>query len=312
MIRSAAPNVGASEAEQKRARLRGIALMCAANIFFASIDTIAKLLVQSMSSVQVTWARFAGAFIVAVLLSNVLVRPDRIRSKRPFLQLTRSALLFVSNLVMVYALQFLQLDQTSSILFATPLIVAALSVPLLGERVGPRRWCAIAVGFVGVLIVIRPGFGGIHPAAFLCLAATVAVAFYNITTRVLSHADSSATTMFYTNMVGMVVLTACAPLFWTTPSPTEAFLMAAMGTVATIGHYLMIAAHRLAPASVLAPFMYTQLVWMIFYGYTVFHQLPSYWTLSGALVVIASGLYLLYREVKVKGETAPVSGDPLA
>jgi drug/metabolite transporter (DMT)-like permease len=234
------------------------------------------------------------------------------RSRRPLTQIARSVLLFVSNLVVVYALRFLQLDQSSSILFAVPFIVAALSVPLLGESIGPRRWAAIAVGFAGVLIVIRPGFGGIHPAAFLCLAATFAVALYQITTRVLSHSDSSATTMFYTNLAGTVVLTAFLPLFWVTPTPFEAVLMFMMGAIATFGHFLLIAAHRLAPASVLAPFMYTQLIWMIFYGYVVFNDLPNHWTLAGASVVIASGLYLLYREIKVKGEAAPVSGDPLA
>src|SRR5581483_7634159 len=156
--------------DQSSARLRGIALMLAANICFASIDTIAKLLVGSMSSVQVTWARFAGAFVAALVLSNVFFHPERMRSRRPLLQLGRSTLLFVSNLVVVYALKFLQLDQTSSILFATPFVVAALSIPLLGEWIGPRRWAAIGAGFVGVLIVIRPGLGGIHPAAFLCLA----------------------------------------------------------------------------------------------------------------------------------------------
>jgi drug/metabolite transporter (DMT)-like permease len=118
--------------------------------------------------------------------------------------------------------------------------------------------------------------------------------------------------MFYTNIVAAVVLTVLLPLFWSTPTQFEAMLMFAVGTIATCGHFLLIAAHRLAPASVLAPFMYTQLVWMIFYGYTVFNQLPNSWTLIGASVVISSGLYLLYREVKVKGERAPVSGDPIA
>lgn len=302
----------AAEAEQRRACIRGIALMCIANICFATTDTMGKLLVQHMSSVQVTWARFAGAFLVSLFISNVFLHPERMRSSRPLLQLGRSAILFVSNLMVFFSLRFLQLDQTASILFAAPFIVAALSVPLLGEWVGPRRWAAIVVGFIGVLIVIRPGFGGIHPAAFLCLASAFAVALYVIMTRVLSHSDSSATTMFYTNIAGTVVLTALLPLFWSTPTPFDAVLMVAMGIAATIGHFLLIAAHRLAPASVLSPFMYTQLVWMIFYGYAVFNDLPNRWTLIGASVVIASGLYLLYREVKVKGERAPVSGDPIA
>jgi drug/metabolite transporter (DMT)-like permease len=262
--------------------------------------------------VQVTWARFTGAFLISLVVCNVVLRPERLRSKRPWLQLARSAILFVSNLMMFFALRFLQLDQTSSILFATPFIVALLAVPLLGERIGPRRWAAIIVGFIGVMIVIRPGLGGIHPAAFLALGSAFTVAIYVISTRVLSHYDSSATTMFYTNVAGTVALTALLPLFWSTPTAIEGALMFAMGAVALLGHYLLIVAHRLAPASVLSPFMYTQLIWMIFYGYAVFSQLPNQWTLIGASVVIASGLYLLYREVKVKGQQAPVSGDPIA
>jgi drug/metabolite transporter (DMT)-like permease len=280
---------------QRRGRVKGIALMCAANVCFATADTTGKFLVQHMSSVQVTWARFIGAFLVSLIICNIVL-----------------GVLFVSNLSVFFALRFLQLDQMASILFAAPFIVAALSVPLLGEWVGPRRWAAIIVGFIGVLIVIRPGFGGIHPAAFICLGCAFLVAVYSIMTRVLSHSDSSATTMFYTNIMGAVVLTALLPLFWSAPSQIDTILMASLGAIATCGHYFLIAAHRLAPASVLAPFMYTQLVWMIFYGYTVFNQLPNQWTLAGASVVIASGLYLLYREVKVKGERAPVSADPVA
>lgn len=293
-------------------RLRGIAMMCAANFCFASADTVGKLLVQQMSSVQVTWARFAGAFLVCLFACNLFMHPERMRSARPLLQLVRSALLFLSNLAVFFALRFLQLDQTASILFATPFIVAILAVPLLGEWIGPRRWAAIVVGFIGVMIVIRPGLGGIHPVAFLCLGATVAIALYAILTRILSHSDSSLTTMFYTNVAGTVVLTAFLPLFWSTPTAFDAIFMLSMGVSSSLGHYLLIAAHRLAPASVLSPFMYTQLIWMIMYGYIVFNDLPNHWTLTGASVVIASGLYLLYREVKVKGSQAPVSGDPIA
>jgi drug/metabolite transporter (DMT)-like permease len=217
-----------------------------------------------------------------------------------------------ANTVMVYVLRFLQLDQTASILFAVPFLVAGFAIPMLGERIGPRRWAAIAVGFCGVLIVLQPGTGNIHPAAFICLISAVAVAIYQILTRVLSHTDSSATTMFYTNVMGTLVLSTIVPFIWVTPTWPEAILMIAMGSVASLGHYILIAAHRLAPASILAPFMYTQLIWMIFYGYVVFHQLPNHWTLAGASVVIASGLYLLYRERKVKGPSAPVSADQIA
>lgn len=300
------------ETGQRSARVRGIALMCTANIMFCSIDAIAKQLVSDMSSIEVAWARFASALVAAVILSNVLLQPQHMRSTRPGLQLLRSCLLLSSNVGMVAALRYLQLDQTSSIMFLTPFLVAAFAVPLLGERIGPRRWAAIGVGFCGVMLVMRPGLGGIHPAAILCVCSAITYAFYGILTRVLSHTDSSATTMLYTNLAGALVLSAIVPFFWTMPTPFEAFLMALMGIIASCGHYLLIMAHRLAPASILSPFMYTQLIWMILYGYILFSDLPNHFTLAGAGLSIASGLYLLYRERKVKGEAAPVSGDPIA
>jgi drug/metabolite transporter (DMT)-like permease len=311
-MRSPAAPDETAEAAQRRARLRGIALMCAANVCFSSIDAIGKLLVQSMSATQVAWARFLGAFVVALIITNMFSRPAQARTSRPWLQIARSILLLSANVFNLYALRFLQLDQALSIMFAAPFLVAAFAVPILGERIGPRRWAAIIVGFFGVLIVTRPGAGGIHPAAALTMMAATSYAFYSIATRVLSHSDSSETTLFYSNLFGAVALSAVVPYFWTTPSLPQAGLMIVMGSLAALGHYLLIRAHRLAPASILSPFMYTQLVWMIFYGYTIFNDLPSYWTLAGASVVIASGLYLLYRERRVKGPSAPVSGDPIA
>lgn len=302
----------AVEAAQRRARLRGIVLMCVAGICFSTIDMIGKLLVQSMSTTQVAWARFLGAFIIGSFITGIFTRPVQMQTGHPWLQVTRSILLLLSNVMNLFALRFLQLDQTLSIMFATPFLVAAFAVPWLGERIGPRRWAAICVGFLGVLIVTRPGAGGIHPAAALSMMAAGTYAFYSIITRILSHTDSSVTTLFYSNLIGAVVLSALVPFVWITPSLAEIALMTAMAAVAAVGHYLMIRAHRLAPASILAPFMYTQLVWMIFYGYAVFSDLPNHWTLAGACVVIASGLYLLYRERKVKGPAAPVSGDPVA
>jgi drug/metabolite transporter (DMT)-like permease len=311
-MEGAAAQQATTEAAQQRARVRGIVLMCAANVLFCSTDAVAKILVTNMSSMQVAWARFIGAFVITLALANVVLQPHRMRATRPGLQLLRGFLLLLCNVLMLTALRYLQLDQTSTIMFVSPFLVAALAVPLLGERIGPRRWAAIAIGFCGVLLVMRPGLGGIHPAAFLCLACALSYAFYSILTRVLSHTDSSSTTLFYTNLVGAVALSAAVPFFWTTPTLRDGVLMAVMSTAAVLGHYLLIAAHRLAPASILSPFMYTQLVWMILYGYLLFNDLPNHWTLAGASLAIASGLYLLYRERKVKGEAAPVSADPVA
>ncbi len=294
------------------ARLIGIALMCGATLFFTGIDTSAKYLNQYMDTVQVVWARYLGAFLVSFLFLNPWTEPGLLNTKRPWLQAIRSVLLLLSTILNVYALRYLQLDETMSILFATPLLVALFSIPLLGERIGPRRWAAIIVGFFGILIITRPGFGHMHPAAFLTVVGTFCFALYNISTRILSVSDSSGTTSFYSSLFGAVVMSAAVPFIWTSPSSwSQIAIMVIMGACGAFGHYLLILAHRLAPASILAPFIYMQLIWVSISGYLVFNDLPNHWTLIGAGVVIASGLYLIYRERKVRGESGPVASTEL-
>jgi drug/metabolite transporter (DMT)-like permease len=293
-----------SPAEQAyRDRMTGIALMCGAVFLFAGNDAVAKYLNGHMDTVQVVWARYMSAFALAVILLDPVGRPNVMRTARPWLQLFRSALLLASTMMNFAALRYLQLDQTMAIMFSTPFLVALLGGPLLGEWIRWRRWTAIIVGFCGVLLVARPGAGGIHPAALLILAAALCYAIYTITTRLLSRTDSDETTNFYSNLVGAAVITVAVPFFWTSQSdPTIIVLMCSMGLFSGMGHYLLIRGHRLAPAAVLAPFIYTEIVWMIALGYLVFGDVPNSWTLAGVAVVIASGLYLLYRERVVKGE----------
>jgi drug/metabolite transporter (DMT)-like permease len=175
--------------------------------------------------------------------------------------------------------------------------VAALAGPVLGEWVGPRRWAAIGVGFLGVLVVTRPGFSAIHPAAALTACGTLCYALYSLATRILARTDSNETTLFYSNLVGVIVMTPIVGFVWTTPdSLLIALLMLAAGALASLGHFLLIAAHRLAPASLLSPFIYSQLAWTVALGFFVFGDVPNRWTMAGAGIVIASGLYLLHRE----------------
>jgi len=288
--------------QERRQRLTGIALMCGACACFTGIDTSAKFLNHHMDTLQVVWARYTGAFLLALIVSNPLTRPGLLATTRPKLQVGRSALLLGSTLLNVFALRYLQLDQALAILFSTPFFVTVLSGPLLGEWAGWRRWTAIGVGFLGVLIVTRPGAGGIHPAALLTLVGAVCYAFYSISTRVLARTDSNETTLFYSNISGAVALLPVLPFVWTTPhDPVVIVVMVVIGAFGSLGHYLLLAAHRLAPAMVLAPFIYTQLIWATASGYLAFGDVPSRWTLAGAAVVAASGLYILYREHKLKG-----------
>lgn len=278
-------------------RITGILLMMGAVATFSCIDACSKFLNAHMSVAQVVWARYTFAFLLTLIVSNPITRPGLAHTTRPALQIGRSLLLVLSTLLNVIALRYLQLDQTVSIMFSLPLIVAVLSGPLLGEWIGPHRWAAIAIGFLGVVVVMRPGFGGIHPAVILTVIGTICYAFYAISTRVLARTDMTDTTLFYSNVVGCVGTSLLLPFVWTAPdSWTVMAVMVVIGFFGAFGHFLMIAAHRLAPAPILAPFVYTQIVWMAMLGYVVFGDVPSEWTLVGAAIVIASGLYLLLRE----------------
>jgi len=279
--------------------------MCCAVASFSCLDATGKYLIHHMDTMQVVWARYFFAFVLSLAFSNPVVRPGLTRTKRPIMQIGRSALLLLSTIINLIALRWLQLDEALSILFSTPFMVAALCVPLLGEHVGWRRWAAIIVGFFGVLVVARPGLGGLHPAAVLSFGSAVCYAFYVISTRLLSRTDSNDTTQFYTSLVGAVAMTAVLPFVWSRPeSWFIAALMVWIGALGGGGHYLLILAHRLAPASTLAPFIYTQMVWTTALGYLVFGDLPHRWTIVGGAIVIASGLYLLHRET-VRGKPEP-------
>jgi drug/metabolite transporter (DMT)-like permease len=296
-------------APQRRQRLIGIALMCCAVASFSCLDATGKYLNHHMATTQVVWARYFFASFLTFLFSNPIKHRGLMRTSRPFMQTGRSALLLLSTALNLFALRWLQLDEALSIIFATPLLVAVLCVPLLGEHVGLRRWTAIVIGFCGVLVVARPGLGGLHPAALLSLGGSVCYAFYVISTRVLSRTDSNETTQFYTNLVGAVAMTAILPFVWTWPdNAVVAVLMVLIGALGGGGHYLLIRAHRLAPASTLAPFIYTQMVWTTTLGFVVFGDVPHYWTIMGGVIVISSGLYLLHREAVRKVEpSAPVA-----
>ena len=291
------------KASQERAsRLTGIALMCGAVACFAFLDTTAKYLNLHMSTLEVVWARYTGAFLLPFIVSNPWTRPGLVTTARPLLQVGRSVLLLASTMCNFMALRYLQLDEAISIAFSTPFFVAALSGPILGEWVRWRRWTAISVGFLGVLVVTRPGPGSFQPAALLSLGGAMCYALYALSTRILARTDSNETTLFYSNIVGAAAMLPVVPFFWTTPTDALIIaLMVATGALGSFGHYLLIAAHRLAPAAVLSPFIYTEIPLMIVLGFLVFDDLPNRWTLTGAAIVVASGLYILHRERTVKG-----------
>ncbi len=292
----------APDAQERRQRVTGILLMMGAVAVFSCIDASSKYLNAYMAVAQVVWARYTFAFLLTLIVSNPITRPGLLHTTRPLLQIGRSLLLVGSTALNIMALRYLQLDQTVSIMFSLPFIIALLSGPLLGEWIDRRRWIAVSVGFLGVLVVTRPGMGNsIHPAAILSVLGLFCYAGYILTTRTLARTDPTDTTLFYSNVVGCVGTTLLLPFFWTTPQSWFVMLiMVAVGFFGALGHFLMIAAHRLAPAPILAPFVYTQIIWMPALGYLIFGDVPNKWTLAGAAIVISSGLYLLFAERRTK------------
>jgi drug/metabolite transporter (DMT)-like permease len=290
---------------QQHQRLAGIALMCSAVALFACLDTTAKYLNTQMDSLEVVWARYTSAFVLTLFVSNPFTHPGLIRTKRPLLQIARGTLLVGSTALNFLALRWLQLDEALSIMFTFPFLVAIISGPLLGEWIGWRRWSAIAFGFAGVLLIVRPGLQGMHPAAALSMGATLCYAFYAVTTRIASRFDSNQTSLFFNNAVGAVLMLPVIPFVWRPPADwIIAAMLLGIGVLGSLGHFFLIAGHKLAPASLLAPFVYTQLIWVVILGYLVFNHVPTVWTMAGAAMVVSSGLYMLWRERKLGKSTA--------
>lgn len=284
-------------ARTRRQRLVAIALMCCAFACFSALDATAKWLSPRIGTIETTWVRYVSSFFFVSLVLNPWSKPGLAVTKRSWLQASRSLMLLVSTLLNFMALRYLQLAETMTIMFLQPLLVALISGPLLGEWVGPRRLAAIGVGFIGVLLITRPGAGGIHWAAIYSFLGVGAYAAYSLITRSLAGHDSSETTMFYSAAAGIIVLTPVAAMSWTViPDFLTLLIMAVLGFWGALGHWLLILAHRHASAAVLAPFLYTQIIWMISLGYFVFGDIPDRWTLAGASIVILSGIYLLHRE----------------
>lgn len=274
---------------------RGIAWMLITTVLFVSMDTVAKHLTSLYPVPQVVWARFAFHALFVTLLIGRGLRA-RIVTRRPGLQFLRSALLMCTTILFFSGLSFLPLAECSAMVQVGPLIITALSVPLLGEQVGIRRWTGVMAGFAGALIIIRPGSDAMQLAILLPLAAAVTNALYQITTRVLSRSDSAFTTLFYTPLIGTLLASAFLPLVWQTPDLEGWATMALLGLIGAVSHFTLIKAFTAAPAATVAPFGYSALIWATLFGLVVFGDFPDHWTIAGALVVACSGLYILHRE----------------
>ena len=297
-----------SDPSRARARFAGVALMLGATLCFACIDSSAKVLNRTMPPMQTLTVRYLGSFLLVALLLNPRTKPGILQTRRPRLQIARGVGLVAASVCLFTALKFLPLTATTSITFSAPLLVALLAGPLLGETLGPRRFAAVVIGFCGVLVVTQPWTRSFHPAMGLALLCAGVTALYTIVTRILAVSDAPETTMFYTGLVGAVLVLPVVPFVWTTPTDAQAWIaMMTMSIFGGLGHWLLILAHRKAPASVVAPFFYAQLIWAVGLGALLFDERPDRWTLLGGGIVASTGLYLLARE---RRRNRPPSADP--
>jgi drug/metabolite transporter (DMT)-like permease len=276
----------------------GIGLMLLATILFVVMDTIGKTLTASYPVQQVVWARYFFQFALMLLLLPKLGFAGLLWTRRPAVHIARGLLLAVATYCMITAISIVPLADAYTITFTAPLLVTVLSIPLLKEQVGWRRWSAVLVGFAGVLIVFRPISQPVHWAMLLPLVTAACFALYQILTRMVSH-DSRETAfmmLFYLAWVGTAVMTVIAPSHWQSVAPGDWGWMIGMGALGATGHLLLIRALTIAPASILSAFIYSQIVWALGIGYFWFGDVPNVWMLIGCTVIVASGLYVFYRE----------------
>lgn len=273
--------------------LRGILMIMTAVAMFTCMDSMAKYLSRYYPVPGIVWARYAFHLLFVVLILGPRLKLGLVRTKRPGLQILRGMLLAVSSMLFFSALKFMPMAEASSISFVAPMLVTLLGVFLLKEKVEPARWVAVIAGFVGVLIIIRPGSGIFAWVAVLPLATAASFAGYQLLTRKLAGVDGPYTSLFYSGLIGTVMLAVVLPFQWTTPTTVvHALMLPAIGLVGGLSHLILIRAYDQAAVSTLAPFSYTQLIWVILMGYLVFGDFPDHWSLTGIAVIMASGIYM--------------------
>jgi drug/metabolite transporter (DMT)-like permease len=278
-------------------RIRGILWMLATMLCFIVLDAIMKLGLERLSLVQVTWGRFFFATIFAAIWCGSAL-PQLAVSQDPIQQTIRSFFLMVTTGLFNAGIMFVPLATATTIMFMTPVVTTVLSVLVLGEFVGIRRWASVAVGFVGAIIVVQPWAAfssGLNPGALLLLAAAFTNASYQIATRKV-RADDPRTSLLFTAVFGAVVASAFLPWHWQWPDAIGWLLLASSGLAGMLGHLCIIQAFRNAPASVISPFSYSSLIWATLFGYVIWGDFPGSNVWSGAVLIIGSGLYIFWRE----------------
>ncbi|MCK4987222.1 MAG: DMT family transporter [Desulfobacterales bacterium] len=268
-------------------------------ICFSSLDASAKYLSNELPLWVLLWGRYVFNFLFVALFFVRGAPADIIHTRNIKLQILRSILLVASTLTFWMALMLLPLADCVVILFVAPLLVTMLAAPLLGESVGRHRWTAVLLGFIGMMVVMRPGIAIFEWVLILPLITALLYAGVQISTRILGRTDGALTTLLYSSAGGVIISTIGVLFFWVTPSFEQWLVLGWLGFLGALGHYLMIKAYEIAPASLLAPFDYTTLIWATILGFVMFGDLPDTWTVLGAIIIMSSGLYLIRRESRL-------------
>jgi drug/metabolite transporter (DMT)-like permease len=292
-----------SDAEPRKAQNYGLGIVfLLGGLFcFAAMEATAKYLAATYSVLEITWARYlTNLLCLGVLFLN---RPalEVLRTARLRLQLIRAVFILGVTLFFFAGISLMRLADATAVLYAAPLFITALSVPILGDRVDAYRWLSVLVGFAGVLVVARPSSGVLDWPALFVLGAAVCYGFYVNITRLLGPTESPWTTVFYTALVGAVVMSLVVPFFWRTPTLVDWLLLVETGVLGGIGHYFIFKAYEVAQPSALSPFTYSHLLWATLLGLVVFGEFPDHWTIVGAAIIVGSGIYIWHRERRLRG-----------
>ena len=276
--------------------MKAIILNLSAWVMLPIMDGFAKYLSLTIPVLQITWSRYFFTVIIVLPVMLIFFRKNFKWTDKPKLQLIRGLLLFFANILFFYSISIISLAKALTLAFIAPLIVTILSPIVLGENVGLRRWFAVITGFIGSLIVLRPGFVEINIASIAALGTGFLYGIYLIVTRKLHNSDHPLLTLLLTGVVGAIIGSAIMPTVWVQPTINEWYMMFAIGFFASIGHLLLILSLRYADASKLAPFGYFEIITNIIIGYYFFNHFPDSWTFLGLFVIISSGIYIFRRE----------------
>jgi len=276
--------------------MKAIILNLLAWVMLPIMDGFAKYLSSTIPVLQITWSRYFFTVVIALPVMLIFFRKNFKWTEQPKLQLIRGLLLFCANILFFYSISVISLAKALTLAFIAPLIVTILSPIFLGEKVGVRRWAAVIVGFIGSLIVLRPGFVEINLASVAALGTGVLYGFYLIVTKKLHKSDHPLLTLLLTGVVGAIIGSLVVPSVWVQPTITEWYMMFAIGFFASIGHLFLILSLRYADASKLAPFGYFEIITNIIIGYYFFSHFPDSWTFIGLFIIISSGIYIFRRE----------------